>query len=151
MRLFLDTNVLLDSLARRHPFDKSADALLMLGFLGECELWIGASQLTDIFYLLTTGPTKVSPDNAKDALRSLLKAVNLSGLTSREVEAALASSWMDFEDACLYQCARRIRADAIVTRNKTDFSHSRIPTTNCEELLTWLKFEEGLAYDSVEW
>ena len=55
VKLFVDTNIILDSLARRQPFEKKADLLFSLGFCKECELWTSASQFTDAFYIHRTG------------------------------------------------------------------------------------------------
>lgn len=150
MKLFVDTTIILDSLARRQPFDKKADMLFMLGLLKEQELWTAASQFTDAFYILTSGATRVSGDVAKRTIRELLAALNVCNMTRLEVEAALDSSWDDFEDACLYQCARKMKADAIITRNKRDFEQSRIPVMDCDELFAWLEQEKGLVYDYID-
>ncbi len=55
----------------------------------------------------------------------------------------------DFEDACVYQCARKIRADAIITRNKKDFEKSSIKVFDCEEWFSYLAQSKGLTYEEI--
>lgn len=55
MKLLLDTNILLDCMMDRQPFAADARKLLILGALGEVDLWMSPSQFTDAFYLLTEG------------------------------------------------------------------------------------------------
>lgn len=150
VKLFVDTNIILDSLARRQPFEKKADLLFSLGFCKECELWTSASQFTDAFYILASGPQKVSTTTAKSVIKTLLKSLNVCNFTRLEVETALDSSWDDFEDACLYECAQKMKADAIITRNKGDFGQSRIPVMDCDELFAWLEQEHSLVYDFID-
>ena len=59
--------------------------------------------------------------------------------TEADVDAALDSAWDDFEDACVYQCARRLKADAIITRNQKDFARSSIKVFDCDELFAYLE------------
>ena len=44
MKLFVDTNVLLDYLDERLGFDAAARKFMVLGFLHEFELWMSSSQ-----------------------------------------------------------------------------------------------------------
>ena len=149
MRLFVDTNILLDSLARRKPFEEAADKLFMLGYLREFELWISPSQCTDVFYILTTGSSKTTPDAAKGAMKRLLSFFNVCNLTRNELESALESLEEDFEDALLSQCAKKMSVDAIVTRDKTGFRHGAIPAMDCEELFQSLS-DKGFVYDVLD-
>lgn len=151
MRLLVDTNIVIDRLAHRKPFEDAAKKLFLLGALGEFDLCIGASQVTDIFFLLTSGPEKMSFDEGKLALRRLREYVRVCSLNEADVDAALDSAWNDFEDACVYQCALKIKADAIVTRNQQDFEKSSIKVLDCDELFAYLAEEKGLTYDEIPW
>lgn len=59
--------------------------------------------------------------------------------------------WPDFEDACLYQCAKKLRVCAIITRSQADFERSSIPIYDCAELFVRLKDAHGLVYEEIEW
>lgn len=152
MKVFIDTNIIIDFFARREPFCGAARKLLLVGSLGEYGMWIGASQVTDIFYLLTNLKERgrLTSEKAKQALAELRKNVHVCSLTEDDVDVVLASTWEDFDDACVYQCACKIKADAIITRNKRDFEKSFIKVFDCDEWFDYLKETEGFDYDEVE-
>ena len=61
----------------------------------------------------------------------------------------LASSWKDPEDALLFEVALNIKADALITRNTSDFESGLIKVMDCEEFFDWMLRERGLCYDEV--
>ena len=137
-RIMLDSNVIIDSLAHRKPFCSAADDVMLRGAIGDLDLWMSASQVTDVFYILTGGGAHSRADEGKNRLTRLREHVHVCSIGEPEVDAALSSVWEDFEDACLYQAALKVRADAIVTRNQKDYRRSTIRVLTCEELLAEL-------------
>lgn len=57
-KVFLDTNVLLDYLAARVPFDRAAKTLIQRADAGEIELYVSVLSICNIAYILR----KLSPD-----------------------------------------------------------------------------------------
>ena len=55
MKLFLDSNIIIDALVNRNDSHKSARLLLALAKLGEFNLVASPSQWTDMYYILTEG------------------------------------------------------------------------------------------------
>lgn len=149
MRLFLDTNIMLDHILGRQPFADDAEKLMLLLSLNELEGWCGVSQYTDLFYVLTHGAGKVAPDAAKDSIRLMRTAVHGCSLSDEDAENALDSTWADFEDACIYQMALKVEADALITRDKEGFALSSIPVFDCVQLFVWLREKKGLDYDEI--
>ena len=150
LRLLLDTNIVIDALARRAPFDEPASLLLMLGKLGEAELYMSSSQVTDVFFVLSDGGRRSQHAQAKEKLRRLREAVRISALTEEDIDAAIASTWEDFEDACVHQAALKVKADVLVTRNKADFARSYMPALDCEELFAKIRAEQGIDYAIID-
>ena len=146
MRVLLDTNIAIDFLRKREPFHESARLLMALGYLGEFELWISPSQLGDLFYVLTKGGKPALAPAVAEELRRLEKFVHVCTLGEAEAVAALELGWDDLEDALVYQAARSLRADAIVTRNQADFAQSSIPVFDCDEFFAWCAKETGIEY-----
>lgn len=68
-----------------------------------------------------------------------------------DIENALESSWPGFEDAWLYQCAKKLHVDAIITRNKADFERSTIPVYNRTEFFAYLENAHGLVCEEIDW
>ena len=56
-------------------------------------------------------------------------------MEERLVDDALASSFVDYEDALQYYSALSKNVDVIVTRNIKDFQYSKIPVLTPDEYL----------------
>ena len=145
-KLLLDTNVFIDALANRQPYARNAKLILALGMLGEFELWFSTSQATDIFYILSDGGKASRTDWAKEQMVKLRRFTNACALTDDDIDLALASTWSDFEDACLNQIAHKVKPNAVITGNLKDFALSDFPVFDCDGLFEWIKGKEGASY-----
>ena len=85
LKLFLDTNVFIDALAHREPFQQNAKLILALGILGEFELWMSATQATDVFYVLSEGGKASRTPWAKEQLKKLCQFVHACDFTSEDI------------------------------------------------------------------
>ena len=151
MRLFVDTNVLLDALKSRKPNERPAKKLLALGFVREFELWVSAGQVKDLVYFLTDGG---KPSLAQDAMRKvaqLHRFVNVCSLTDDDLLQMTRMAWPDPEDALIDIAARKVKAEAIVTQNLRDFGCASVRVFDCEGLFAFLEQEKGIAFDLVDW
>ena len=70
-----------------------------------------------------------------DEVRRLLTLFEVAPVNRPILEAALAGAFADFEDAVIYEAARHVNAQAIVTRNTRDFKQSVIPIHPPSELV----------------
>lgn len=151
MRLVLDTNILIDISIGREPYVNSATKLFELGYLGEFELWIGSSQITDLIYVITEGGKASLAAEARETMRSLRKSVHVYATNEADFDAVQNSTWDDLEDAFVFQTAMQVKADAIITRDKKGFQKSCLKAFDCEELFDYLEREKGLAYEDIPW
>jgi len=118
MRLFLDTDILLDVLLEREEFiSKSARVLDWAeAHPGHCAVsWHG---LANIHYL--------SNDGALDFINELTEFCVIPNAGTSEMKRALELSFKDLEDAMQTSTALLFGAQAIVTRNITDYRNSPI-------------------------
>lgn len=104
-KLLLDTNVVVDYLNECEPFYEKARLLMIGGRVGEFELWISSSQVTDLVYILSNGGRTSEMDAVMGQLRGLRTFVNVFAASEREVDLMLATSWHDPEDYLLYEIA----------------------------------------------
>ena len=148
-KLFLDTNVFVDALANRPPYAQNAKLILALGMLGEFDLWFSATQATDVYYILSEGGKASRAEWAKEQLVKLRGFVNACSFTEEDVDQALASTWSDFEDACINQAAHKVKPDAVVTGNVKDFALSDFPVFDCDGLFEWLHEKDGVSYCEI--
>lgn len=150
LRFLLDTNIVIDYLDRREPFYERARLLMICGKVGEFELWVTSSQITDLVYVLSEGGASSRLPKALEVLRDVRTFIEVHPTDVREVDAMLTTTWKDPEDALLHEAALSLGVDAIITRNQADFENSRIRVCNCEELFTWLEEEHKLVYGEID-
>ena len=150
IRVLVDSNVLLDFIARREWFAISRK-LVVFAEMGDFELWMSPSQVSDVFYIASSRGKRSLAEPTKRTLRHLRKYVHVCTLGENDVDRALASRWEDLEDALVYQAAIGIGADVILTRNKDDFELSSIPVMDAEEFFGWMEAEKGLIFEEITW
>lgn len=151
MRLLLDADVVVDYASQRGRFFPSARLLAELAMVRKFDLWMSSTQATDVFYLLSNGGRRSDVPGAREALRSLRSFLHIVSVTESDIDKAVDADWGDFEDACAYYAARKIKADAIITRNRKDFAWSSIKVFDCDDLFAYLEREVGVSYADVPW
>lgn len=134
MRVFIDTNILIDFVADREGFSADADSIFALGVMGSIELLTSALSYVTSMYVAH----KYGYHNVKESLLSVSRFVEVLDLQASTVVEMLSSDWKDYEDATQYTTAVQANADCIVTRNKKDFSASSLPAYTPAELLQLL-------------
>ena len=136
-KLFIDTNVLLDYLAARAPFDQDAKSLIDLAETGRVEIVFSALSICNISYILK----KIAPLlPIKQTLDTLVDAFDVTNIDAFVLNDALNSAFPDFEDAVQYFSAvRHGGVTHIVTRNISDFSGSALPVLSPSDYLAMLQ------------
>ena len=148
-KLLVDTNVLIDYLSMREPFYNEARLLMIVGRVGEFELWMTSSQVTDLIYILSDGGKQSLMPSVLERLRGLRTFVEVFAVGGAEVDRMLASAWKDPEDALMFESALSLKADAIITRNAKDFESSLVRAMTAREFFSWLRDEKGVDYQEV--
>lgn len=148
-KLLVDTNVLIDYLSMREPFYDEARLLMIVGRVGEFELWMTSSQVTDLIYILSDGGKQALMPSVLERLRGLRTFVEVFAVGGMEVDRMLASAWKDPEDALMFESALSLKADAIITRNAKDFESSLVRAMTAREFFNWLRDEKGVDYQEV--
>lgn len=124
-RVLLDTNIIVDLLAKREPFARDARKLFSFADKERVNLFTSALSIANINYVLLRGK---KPDEAKRILRKLNLLVGVLSLDEKIISLALNDNdFNDFEDGLQYYSALENRIDIIVTRNLKDYSNSKIP------------------------
>lgn len=133
MRVFLDTNVLLDTLVSRDnpEFARNAATILSLGENGTIDLFMSALSVPTIAYVLKS----MSPAAKKTIIGELVDVVKVLPALPEHVTNMLESRMSDVEDALQSQSAAEGGCDVIVTRNIHDFKLSEIPAISPDEFL----------------
>ena len=148
IRALVDTNIILDFLLHRSDFP-IARKLVVFAMMGDYELWMSSSQVTDIHYVASDRGKKSKSLRAQEAITRLRTCVGVVSLGEREIDLALECRWDDFEDSVLHQAAVNIGATAIVTRNTGDFLRSSVPAMTPESFFDWLEQRHGLVFEEI--
>jgi len=146
VRVLVDTNVVLDVLLDRRPFAEAATQVFALIEESSIEGFLCATTVTTVDYLLGQA---LPPKEARAALQRLLDLFEIATVNRPVLEQALRSDISDFEDAVIEQSARLVAADAIATRNLTDFEKSSVTAFDPPELLSAIA-AMGSANQSIE-
>ncbi len=123
---------------------------MLCGKVGEFDLWVSSSQMIDLICVLSDGGKRSEMDDVLQRLRLLRTFVDVFPVSDREVDLMLAASWKDPENWLLVETALAIGADAVITRNRSDFPEDLIRVCDCEEFFAWQEEEYGFAYGEVE-
>ena len=118
MRIFLDTNVLLDVFLKRAGEPASARVIAACG-----EEWyqgfVAVHTLSNAFYLIEKQRTR---REAWECIRDVLAWASVAEIATGDATRTQQMGMDDFEDALQIVAAERCGADVIVTRNITDFA-----------------------------
>jgi len=115
MMVLLDTNIIMDALQERHPFDTAAKDILLRSQSGSIKCCFTANAATDIFYLYSRARDLKTAHNA---LHYLLENYSVISVSHDDCKRALSLSIDDFEDALVVACAERAGVNYIVTRDE---------------------------------
>ena len=113
--VLFDTNIILDALASREPYNREAEQLFLLVAKEQIIGFITANSVTDIYYLIRKNSTEA---DARKAIRNLLLLFEIVDITKIDCEKAIDIDNSDYEDAILVVCAKKSKIDIIVTRDE---------------------------------
>lgn len=133
-KIFLDTNVVIDLLDKREPFYVEAVAIFTLAYKKKVTLYVSPMTYSTASYLLR----KQGQERMRLLLRNFRQLSKVTTANEKVVDDALASSFIDYEDALQYYSALNKNVDAIITRNVKDFVCSKIPVLTPVEYLSQL-------------
>jgi len=131
-RVFVDTNIVIDLLAKRESFYRDAQDLFTLGDRNEVQLFISALTFANAYYSILKHHKEV---DARKFLRNFKVLITILPIDDKIIGLALASEFSDFEDGLQYYTALEHNTDVILTRNKKDFKSSLIPVLSAGEYL----------------
>lgn len=138
-RLLVDTNVILDLLAKREPFDVESRQLFSLADTNVVELVVSSLSLVNSHYILND---IMKVKEARTIIRKFKVLVSTFELNDKIIELALNDNdFKDFEDGIQYYTALESQCESIITRNLNDFKKSAIPVFSPKEYLSKRKAE----------
>jgi predicted nucleic acid-binding protein len=132
MNVFLDTNILLDVLARREPFLADSARVWSLAESGRIAAHVSTLSLANVFYVVRRAEGLKKARNALSILRDIF---TLAPLDVQITNQAIDSQIKDFEDAIQFFSAIRAGAAVLITRNRKDFPSGELAIQTPAEFL----------------
>ncbi len=132
-RLFIDTNILIDLLAKREPFYEETAMLFSLADKKLIEISVSSLTIANTAYTVLR---QKNSREAKSIIRKLRLIVRVLSLDDKIVGLALNDElFSDFEDGLQYFTAIENNQDIILTRNLKDFRNSKLPVMTARQFL----------------
>lgn len=132
-KIFVDTDIIYDLLAKREPFYQAAAKLFTQSDEGTIDISISALSLPNLYYLISK---QLSNEQAKQILRKFRLLVHVVPLTEKIIDLALNSEFVDFEDAIQHFSAIESDCDLLLTRNLKDFKKSQIIVMTAQDFIS---------------
>ncbi len=131
-KVFVDTDIMYDLLAKREPFYQAAARLFTLADEGKVQIFISSLSLPNLHYLLLKD--KASAE-VKQILRTFKLLVNIAPLNEKIIDLALNSEFTDFEDAIQYFSAVQNEIEVLLTRNLRDYKKAQITVLTAQDFI----------------
>ena len=133
---FLDTNVVLDFLARREPFAEAALEVFRAGLERRASLYVASLSFSTVYYVMRK---QTSPQAALAMVANLMQLVIIVPVDATTVQRAITGPFPDFEDGLQHFAATSAATiEAIITRNVADFTNSQLPVLTPAQALNHL-------------
>lgn len=129
-KIFVDTDIIYDLLAKREPFYQSAAQLFTLADEEKITITVSALSFANIHYLVSK---QSSNQKAKHILRTFRILVHIAPIDDKIIDLALNSDFTDFEDAIQYYCALECECQVLLTRNLKDYKKAGIPVMTAQD------------------
>ncbi len=141
MKILIDTNIVLDALTSRKPWNEYAERIFLMAANNIIDMYITASSATDIYYLIRKHLH--STETARQIMGKLYSLVGILEVKSEDLIDALASPITDYEDAVIEKVAGRSDMECIVTRNQKDYEAGFIQIYSPEDFIRFIEQEES--------
>jgi predicted nucleic acid-binding protein len=134
-KVFVDTDVCIDLLSGRKPFNKVAEILFSLADRGKIKIYVSSISFANIDYVLRS---QYSTAYSRQIIGTFKTLVHVLSVDSKTIDLAIASVFNDFEDAIQYSCAIENNLNILVTRNTKDFKKATIKVVTPETFISIL-------------
>jgi len=132
MKVFLDTNILLDVLLSREPFAAVSGELWTLAEQRKITGFISAISVTNIYYLISKFKNR---QVAQKAVRLLLAVFTVVACDEKILTQAADGGSRDYEDGVQIYSALRCGALCLISRDATHFPKTALPILSPQNFL----------------
>lgn len=136
IRVFFDTNVVIDAFTLRDMNYQDSYHLMMLVLDGKIRGYICSKQITDIYYILRK---YVLDDNKRKLItQDISNVFEMLPLLPSDIKQSFNSEIKDYEDAVLAEIAKVNCINFFVTHNVDDYKNSSVLAIAPTELYNFI-------------
>jgi len=135
-KIFIDTDIFLDTILDRKPHAEFSNELLSLCEQNEITAFTSCLVIANIYYIINKIANYQKAVQAIGKIRSLVSVLPFS---DKEIGESLNAEFRDFEDGVQYFIAVNHKIDCLVTRNTKDYQKANISVLTPKEFLQTLK------------
>lgn len=132
-KVFVDTDICIDLLSGRKPFNQTAEILFSRADIGKVKIFVSSLSFANIDYVLRS---QYSNAHSRQIIAKFKTLVSVLPVDSKTIDLAIASDFNDFEDAIQYCCAIEHSLTTIVTRNIKDYKKATIKVVSPETFVS---------------
>lgn len=136
IKLFLDTNVVIDFLLRREGFYDNSAIIFDLCLKGQVGISMSSLTIINCAYILRKAFDRL---NIENNIEWLCKTFYVTAIDDRTIEEAIKLHTTDLEDAAQYVSSLQYKPDIIITRDKTGFNDFSVPVMTPTEFVNKCK------------
>jgi predicted nucleic acid-binding protein len=133
LKVFVDTDVCIDLLSDRKPFNEAASKLFSLADLRKLKIYVASLSFANIDYVLRS---QYAGKNLKQIISKFKTLVTVLPVGDKTIDLAMASDFKDFEDAIQYYVAIENYISIFITRNIKDYKKTNITVMTPEAFLS---------------
>ncbi len=131
IKIFIDSDIILDLLLRRKEFESSAE--LMTGLVEKKYLgYTTPIVVANIHYIMTKLENKTK---SIENIKKLRKFISILTIDEEIIDDALSLRANDFEDSIQYLTSEKHEMDFVITRNKKDYKKCKLTVLDAREFL----------------
>jgi predicted nucleic acid-binding protein len=132
MKIFIDTNVLLDLLLHREDWEQAARIMSLCDLSSYFVLSVSVLTMANVAYIARH---RFHGMALYDCLEKVTESLKVEPMDGETLKHAISLRANDFGDALQYVCALESKCELIVTRNKKDFRFSKLRVLSPDELI----------------
>ena len=132
-KYFLDSDVILDFILKRAPFNQPAREIFDLAYNDDVKVFFSSLTVSNIHYLLRK---QYGNEGAIQKIEELVRFCKILPVGEKEIFSAMKSGFPDFEDAVQHFTALQYpQIEGIITRNTADYRKSQLAVYTPESFL----------------
>ncbi len=138
MKVFLDTNVIIDFFDSNREYHQPAAIVFDLALKGKLDVSVCSQSFVNAFYVLRKTYDKVV---LYDKMHQLFKLCKVTPVDALIIERALNREGRDFEDTVQYFSSKTIDASIILSRDKVGFKEYEVECLSPSDFLDKYLYE----------